>query len=523
MADNLLYIVCDLLRQHDIRDFVLCPGTRNAPLTEALSTIEGNRFKVVLDERSAGFVAIGMAQALGRPVAVCCTSGSAVANLYPAVVEAYYQQVPIVLLTADRPNVWIDQLDGQTIRQENIFSPHIRFQANCKEVSVADDFLYNNRIINQALLRLTKFPFGAVHINIPIDNPYQSIDRNLILTQRKISIFDIEKKMNLADLIPLWKKSNKRMIVLGQHSPNSEWQRLLGKLSERQDVVLLGEHISNSGGRAIHIFDQIIQQEEEVEAITPNLVIYLGGHITSKHLKQLLRQAAIDTNIYVGGEECDLFGSMTHFIESDSMSFLSAFLEQIEPCESSSFVDYWKSLSIDYKPLVEGTTLYAINNFISSMKPDSILHLANSQTIRNVEQFDLPDGIQVFCNKGTNGIEGSLSTAVGTALATDRQVYLIIGDLSFMYDMNALTIKDFPNNLSILVINNSGGDIFRNIVGVKDFSQIDTVISYRHVMQFRGYCDDVNIQHYSISNADDIANCLVKTNNKSICIEFIVG
>lgn len=523
MENTLLNIVCDLLRQHSITDFVLCPGTRNAPLTEALAAIEGNKFYVVLDERSAGFVAIGLAQSLKRAVAVCCTSGSAVVNLYPAVVEAHYQEVPIVLLTADRPKAWIDQQDGQTIVQENIFSPHIRYQANCYEPTTETDIWHNNRMVNEALLSLQQFPLGAVHINIPIGNPYKSIDVSKLSVQRKIDIIEAIPRYDLSFMKKAWSETSRRVVVVGQHAPSDELQELVGRLSARNDVVVLAEHIANVGENAIHSFDKMIEQYSDKTSLAPDLLIYLGGHITSKHLKILLRKNKPQTNIYVGSKLRDTFGNLTHFVKSDTVSFLQTFLQDIAEEKEGEYVELWRQLARQHKPPIDNATLEFIDVFVKNMLPDSVLQLANSQTIRNIEHFVLPNNTKVFCNKGTNGIEGSLSTAIGYAFGTDKQVYLIIGDLSFLYDINALSIKYLPKNLTILLINNRGGEIFRNIDGVKDFSQIDEIISYRHQMSVAGWCHDAGIDYQPISNKQQLEQLLQTPNEKAMCIEVVIN
>ncbi len=436
-----------LLPAHGITDVVVCPGSRNAPIVHTLTQMSNLRCHRLTDERSAGFFAIGLAQSQHRPTAVCVTSGSALLNLHPAVAEAYYQRVPLVIISADRPNAWIGQMDGQTLPQPHALGDMVRRSVQLPEIHTDEDLWYANRLINEALLDAIHYEGAPVHINVPIAEPFYGFH-----TQMLPSVRVIHRTIPNNTLSDQYAAAQRPMIIIGQQHET---------LSVPKGCVVLSEHLGNQSCTSRNI-DALIDgiEGKQNEDYTPDLVITIGGHIVSKELKNFLRKQHKTQHWHVSprGEIADLFRCLTTVVECDGENFLKFLPERLE----SPFTSLWKCLN-EVKVETSAEAL-CIGNLISHLPAGSALHLANSSAVRLAQQFPLRPDISVWCNRGVNGIEGSLSTAVGYATAKSGQpTFIIIGDLSFFYDQNALWNTSLPQNLHILLLNNGGGRIFESL------------------------------------------------------------
>ena len=470
---NILQLVA-LLRAHEIRNVVLCPGSRNTPIIHTLANHPYFTCYSVTDERSAGFFALGLALSGGRPAAVCCTSGTALLNLHPAVAEAFYQQVPLVVISADRPASWIGQMDGQTLPQPNVFGPLVKSSVNLPEIHTSEEEWYCNRLVNEALLELNHHGKGPVHINVPISEPLFQFtaedlpDVRVITRYQGLNVYDRQYD----DLITRLNGYTKRMMVVGQMNLIYLFERKICKLLYKH-FAWLTEHTGNQTvpGIPVKNFDAIIYSlpEEEQAKLVPDLLITYGGHVVSKRLKQLLRKHPPKEHWHVAadGQVADTFCSLTTVIEMDPFEFLEkiAYLLENKPCE---YPKRWEQLSKQMaEPDFAFSEMAAIGKVLKSLPTDAVLHLANSSTVRYAQLFQIPDSVEVCCNRGTSGIEGSLSTALGYAWASDKLNFVLIGDLSFFYDMNALWCNHLRGNLRIMLLNNGGGEIFQSLPGLK--------------------------------------------------------
>ncbi len=285
-----------LLKAHGISHIVLSPGSRNSPLTHSFATdCEFSCYSIV-DERSAGFFALGVIQATGKPVAVCCTSGSAVLNLGPSVAEAFYQQLPLIVITADRPTAWIGQMDGQTIPQAGLFREITRRSVHLPIITNKEEEWYCNRLINEALLSVDNGVIGPVHINIPLDEPLFGFNQEslpCVRTIRKVApAYRIGEEGDYAERFVGY---SKRMIIVGQLPPGHDLTELLRRLRESAGVVILAEQLSNVPSMETSTFDTVLYaaSKEVLEQLAPELVITLGGHIVSKRLKECSYQRAL--------------------------------------------------------------------------------------------------------------------------------------------------------------------------------------------------------------------------------------
>jgi 2-succinyl-5-enolpyruvyl-6-hydroxy-3-cyclohexene-1-carboxylate synthase len=497
-----------LVKAFDIQDIVLCPGSRNAPFSLSFAADDSFRCHSVVDERSAAFFALGLIMATKRPVVVCCTSGTALLNFAPAVAEACYQNLPLIVISADRPPSWIGQMDGQTIQQQNVFRDLVRCSVHLPEFGSENDHWHANRLLNEALNACTEGSGGPVHLNVPISEPFSDYSVDRLPEVRVIRSWTAQKRSNdvLPDLASLGElsdallQSKRVMLIVGQQLPiNQTLSGILEELSDTYGVVVLSEYLSNlSGDAVIGSFDVILNINGDIPS--PDLLITLGGHIVSKRLKQFIREKKPDRHFHLTLAEDmpDLYQSLTDVIRGNPVLILENVLESLHDIMRSNnyknskldfidlpylderklkrkhYLDFWKELSsvmpgdglkASRKVLEElpFSDLFVTGVFATSLPEKATVFVGNSSPVRNLQLFRLPNGCTVYCNRGTNGIEGTLSTACGFATVSEELVYVLMGDLSFFYDLNIIARKQVPSNLRILVINNGGGGIFQLI------------------------------------------------------------
>ena len=507
---NILQLVA-LLRAHEIRNVVLCPGSRNTPIIHTLANHPYFTCYSVTDERSAGFFALGLALSGGRPAAVCCTSGTALLNLHPAVAEAFYQQVPLVVISADRPASWIGQMDGQTLPQPNVFGPLVKSSVNLPEIHTSEEEWYCNRLVNEALLELNHHGKGPVHINVPISEPLFQFtaedlpDVRVITRYQGLNVYDRQYD----DLITRLNGYTKRMMVVGQMNLIYLFERKICKLLYKH-FAWLTEHTGNQTvpGIPVKNFDAIIYAlpEEEQAKLVPDLLITYGGHVVSKRLKQLLRKHPPKEHWHVAadGQVADTFCSLTTVIEMDPFEFLEkiAYLLENKPCE---YPKRWEQLSKQMaEPDFAFSEMAAIGKVLKSLPTDAVLHLANSSTVRYAQLFQIPDSVEVCCNRGTSGIEGSLSTALGYAWASDKLNFVLIGDLSFFYDMNALWCNHLRGNLRIMLLNNGGGEIFQSLPGLKMEARTHRFVTALHQTKAEGWAQERGFDYTAVHTMEEL-------------------
>ena len=501
-----------LLKAHGVKRIVLCPGSRNIPLVQTFTNIPEFTCYPVTDERSAGFFAIGLALHGGAPAAVCCTSGTALLNLHPAVAEAFYQKVPLVVISADRPAAWIGQMDGQTLPQPDVFGKLVKKSVNLPEVQTDEDEWFCNRLINEALLELNHHGKGPVHINVPISEPFfklpvdQLPEARVITRYQGLSVYDKDYK----PLIERLNRYQRRMVVVGQMSLIYLFDKRYVKMLYKH-FAWFAENISNQTvpGQPIRNIDPLLcsMNNEEQEKMRPELLITYGGHIISKRLKNFLRRHPPIEHWHISpdGEVVDLFGSLTTVIEMDPFEFL----ERIAPMMDNRTPEYprgWEARSkavpdVDF-PYSE---MSAIGKIITCLPAPCSLHLANSSTVRYAQLFKVPADVEILSNRGTNGIEGSLSTALGYATVSEKLNFIIIGDLSFFYDMNALWNPNYGSNVRILLLNNSGGEIFHALPGLELHENARRFVTATHQANAKAWAEDRGFEYLSAHNDAELS------------------
>lgn len=538
--------VIQLCKAKDIKHIVISPGSRNAPLTIGFTNNPYFKCYSVVDERCAAFFALGIAQQLQEPTAVVCTSGSALLNYYPAVAEAFYSAIPLVVLSADRPKHLIGVGDGQTINQKNVFKNHILYSANLKldlnEDSELEDELpifknlenkletllglkkgvqdYNEEEINIAI-NIAFFKNGPVHINIPFNEPlYEMVDAPTVqpkITPIAYKSLQIEDSV-LSDCISEWNSASKIMVLVGVSQPHTIEQQWLDTLAKDDRVMVFTETTSNlHHDDFFPSIDKIIAllKDEDLKTLQPEILLTFGGLIVSKKIKAFLRKYKPNQHWHIDLNKAnDTFFSLTKFIQTSPNYFFSKFLSEIKTKESA-YKSNFKAVKTQrhnkhnaYLKDIGFSDLKAFEIILKAIPNHTILQLGNSSTVRYAQLFDLNKTLEVFCNRGTSGIDGSTSTAIGCAVANTKQTTLISGDLSFLYDSNALWNNYIPNNFRIIIINNRGGGIFRILPGHKNTENFDRYFETKHELTAEHICKMYDFEYMTVSNETNLKSSL---------------
>ena len=505
---------------HGMRNVVISPGSRNAPLSIAFDEHNDVNCYVIHDERSAAFFALGMAQQLGEPVGVVCTSGSAPLNYYPAIAEAYYQCIPLVVITADRPLYWIDQGDGQTIRQEGVFDKHVKYSCNFSDYINDDkEQWYMERESAIAFNEGNGNWKGPIHFNVSISEPLYDTSEKSDFPKREIQLISGEFHFSSkhVPIITSHLERKKILVLCGQLIKDEALNRELEIFSENSSVLVITENTSNlSSSRFINCIDRFLNAmtEQEKEDFRPELLITIGGAVVSKKIKTFLREYKPDFCWKIGFEFpfMDTYQCLSHSFQTEPKSFFKEVNRLIFNRSQSNYAGRWNS--IDFKiqdkiELVLGKLEYSditvFHEIIQNLPDEVNLHMANSSVVRYMQLFDPSRSISYCCNRGTSGIDGSSSSAVGASVANASQLNVLIsGDISFLYDSNAFFNPYVGGNLRIIVINNSGGGIFRIIPGPSSTKQLEKYFEATHNMNAKGICDAGDIEYLAVSTIDEL-------------------
>ena len=524
----------------DLFDVVISPGSRNVPL--AIGFASNKKFKCysIVDERSAAFFALGLSQKSKKPTILICTSGSALLNYYPAVAEAYYSEIPLIILSADRPEYKINIGDGQTINQSNVFEKNILYSNSLKQdcshateeiiksnlqkiVNDKADYSKieklqksiqkNNEEIIEIAFNLSINKMQPVHLNVPMEEPlYEFNDSPSISVKVKKKT---EKKLSLTDLDNFYKainKASKIMILIGVSDGNILSKKSIQKINSCSSIIVMKEHTSNVFNESfISNIDRLIgpielqsNSDSLFDELSPEIVISLGGMIVSKKIKSFLRNYKPRKHFHIGNNiSKDSFYLGVEHINTNA----NKFFENIDLNKSDSkYFEKWNQL--DYSKLDLHNRYMKVINF-SDLKVFEILtnwipkkyniQVANSTPIRYFQLFDLKNKNMMFANRGTSGIDGSTSTAIGSSVQNDSPVLLVTGDLSFFYDVNALWNNHIPKNFRIIIINNSGGGIFKILPGFKENNLFSEFIETQHNLSARLIAKMFNFNYTRVS------------------------
>lgn len=511
-------ILTSLLVAHGVCHAVVCPGSRNAPITHNLCECKDIDCVSVTDERSATFIALGMAQALREPVAVCVTSGTALLNTLPAVAEAYYQHFPLIIISADRPAAMIDQLQGQTLPQSDALGRFVKKAVTLPEPHDDTEHWYCNRLVNEALIAMRQHGCGPVHINVPITEPLFNFTCSSLKKERVIKY--VKPGNNCAAIGEIandFAKEPRAMLLIGQRKESYD-DGFLDKLCAiRTKVVVLDEPLSNDAGGQCH-FDEALSIIGDDPDYRPDFIIYIGDTFVSKRIKRFLQSFTPKRTVIVNetGELTDVTLHATDVVECEPEYMICAVSEKLESDLLSKggkaeFLLRWQavldkchrqcdSFQPDYSQMLAAKLFHDIVN-----KQDCCLQYGNSSAIRLGIMYSTH---YIYVNRGVNGIEGSLSTAVGFNSVAYKPTYCVIGDLSFFYDQNAVWNNLPKDNLRILLLNNGCGGIFHQLQGLDKSPWRDRFVAANHGAKAKGICEEAHIQYKEVLNPDDLSKGL---------------
>ena len=520
----MVQLIVDQLLAYDIRKVVVSPGSRNAPFSIAFDEHPEIETFVVHDERSAGFIALGMAQELGETVALCCTSGSACLNYYPAISEAYYRSIPLLVLTADRPAAWINHGDGQTIVQRDVFKNHILGSLEFDEDLFNDTSIETQQKELAALLSVTKSAWkGPIHLNVGLNEPLYKIVEKTIDYGKKAPIVPPMKRIDARDMELIVQEINqsKVLVLAGQMEQNPKLQQELIKLASFPNVVVLVENTSNiQHERFIHCIDRTLNGfDQNNESYKPEILITIGGAVVSKRIKAYLRNAGVQKHYKIGAEfpEMDTYRCLSKTFPLTPADFFEQLNESELSANVHNFNGRWKTVDIVAKDrslefmseFSSLTDMQVFQNIQDFLPDDRILHLANSSVVRYAQLFDPLPGVRYESNRGTSGIDGSTSTALGAAIVNQsKQHVLISGDISFLYDSNALWYEPFPRNFKMIIIQNYGGGIFKIIPGPADSKQREKYFEAKQVKSPASIAQAYGLQTKTISSLEELTEYL---------------
>lgn len=519
---QLTLLACNKFNIHHI---VISPGSRNAPLTIGFVNHPAMKTYSVVDERCAAFFALGMAQQLQQPVALVCTSGSALLNYYPAIAEAFYSNIPLVIISADRPSHLIDVGDGQAIRQENVYANHILFSANLLEEEAKKD--YNTTLLVKAL-KTALSESGPVHINVPFNEPlYETVEALSIdftncieeAFKKEDHIQEAQKVVNYSQFAEWWNASERKMMLIGVHFPSEALQEILTEYADDPSVLIFTETTSNVYHPLfVNSIDQLITPltSDEFTKLRPDVLITLGGLVVSKRIKGFLRKYQPKHHWHIDEHtKLDTYFCLSEFVQEQPITFLKSLFGMIRKSTTSNYRDYWISVKEqreekheNYLAKAPYSDLKVFETLVARLPDSCQLQLSNSSVVRYSQLFTLKQTLKVFCNRGTSGIDGSTSTAIGAAVAIEEPTVFITGDISFYYDSNALWNSYVPANFRIIIMNNSGGGIFKIIPGPKatnvlDYFETPHQLTAEHLAKTYGF------EYCSAKNMNELQTALV--------------
>lgn len=532
-----------------IQHIVISPGSRNAPLTLSFTADPFFNCYSMVDERSAAFFALGLAQQLRHGVAVVCTSGSALLNYAPAVAEAFYSELPLIVISADRPPYKIDIGDGQTIRQENAYSGHIGYSAllhqdvmHAREaMRVAGLELPNgqedlevrqSQITGHNLEEIYKaLDCGLdqktpVHINVPLEEPlYGLTDHREDEFPTSTPAWKTTEDLHISweDYGQVWQQAPRKMVLIGSSFPDSIPAELASALASDPSVLVFTETTSNCHHPEFFPgIDNILAPLEYNEGnrpgyqdLHPDILLTMGGMVVSKKIKAFLRTFRPRHHWHVGRNRAyNTYFSLNRHFDVSPEAFYSGFKSFLTPgiagyrARWEIVRDSYRLKRADYLRQIPFSDFYAFHQVFEAIPAGYNLQLANSSTVRYSQLFELPSSIGVFCNRGTSGIEGSTSTAVGASLGVAGPTLLVTGDLGFLYDANGLWNAYLRQDFRIIVMNNGGGGIFRILPGKEDNQTFETFFETVHQKDLRHLCQLQGLEYERAENADEVSACL---------------
>lgn len=509
-------ILIAILKEYNIDKVVVSPGNSHNAIVRCFE--EDTFFKTynVVDERSAAFFACGLAQELKMPIAICCTSGTATSNYLTGVTEASRRGLPLVIITGDKNPYYLAQYEDQMIDQMSIFAKVTKYQCSLPMAEEENDLWYANRVLNEAMLELNHHGSGPVHINVPIEKGMRGIGDEFT-TQQLPKINIIKRYSNRTESNELQSVfegigNKKIMVICGQddHIPDEE-NILIERISKKYNVVFAVDKISNLHGYGtVEIARGVKRNILRINSLFPDVIISIAGNSASDIKFQL--KGKYKGEHWIVNEEgrvADPFKRLTKVFEMTTLEFLRK-MDSYTACSDNTYLTKWQDeVRAVVIPEFAYSNLYAVQKVMKAIPKNSNFNIANSTTIRIAQYFDLDDSIQVYCNRGVNGIDGCASTFIGQAAASsDKLNYLIVGDLTFFYDMNSIWNRYVGKNVRIMLNNNEGAALFHFNQGGGLYPSLNENVAAEHFAQARGWVESQGFKYLCAKSKEDFDQLL---------------
>ncbi|MGE4585862.1 MAG: 2-succinyl-5-enolpyruvyl-6-hydroxy-3-cyclohexene-1-carboxylic-acid synthase [Mangrovibacterium sp.] len=532
--------LASLLHARGIEDVIISPGSRNGPLIHTFAGSGVFRCRTIVDERSAAYFAGGLSRATGRPVVLTCSSGTASLNYAPGVAEAYYLNLPLIVLTADRPPWWIDQGENQCIRQEAIFRGFIRRELSIPLGETEHELWQGARLISECMNAALSGEGGPVHLNIPLDEPLHGLLDEPLPAVKDIRISRVQQLMpeeEMQELVRCFNRYSRVLVLAGQQEPDTELEKQLGQLSRKSGINVLHEPLSNMKDAAFcGNIDMLITalHNHRAEDYVPELLISFGGQLVSKQVKQFLRRHPPREHWHLSrsGAHHDTYRALSRLIVMPPAPFFSQLLEHAA-IKDKAYARRWKTLEQEVSLRSEGFTdqapfsdLKVFRILLPAIPAGSVLHLGNSTPVRYALLRNPLPGVHYLSNRGTSGIDGCLSSAVGYASASKRLNTVILGDLAFFYDSNALWNSYAGTNLRVVVIHNGGGNIFGLIKGPDRSPAFREHFLTENRFRAKGIAQSFGLDYLHAGNEQELQSLLpgfFASRQKSVLLEIFTN
>lgn len=511
-----------ILLARGIDDIVISPGSRNGPLIHTFAGSGRFHCRNIVDERSAAYFALGLSQSKRKPVVLVCTSGTAALNYSPGVAEAFYLNVPLIVLTADRPSWWIDQAESQCIRQDHIYKEFTKKEVTLPIGESDKELWFAGRLVNECLNTAVSATRGPVHINIPVEEPlHELLDEELPAVQviQPTALQPFLTETELDGLASVFNGTERIMILAGQQFPDTELESLLSALSEKTGAVILKEHLANMNHQAFCGSIDLLMpalKNDRIEDFCPELLITFAGQFVSKPLKQFLRhnKPFEHWHLTLSDEHVDTYQSLTRIINQNATLFFKQLLSRIV-VKNKAYFNRWKEKEKlvnqrrDQFLAETGFCDLTVFSLIAQAIPENtVVHLGNSSPVRYALILDPVKNALYLGNRGTAGIDGPLSTAVGFASVSEKLNTIIVGDLSFFYDSNGLWNNYIGKNLRVIVINNGGGNIFSMIKGPEKSPAFSEHFFTENKIRAEGIAKTFGLSYYHAADEEELKAAL---------------
>ena len=523
-------ILISLLKQFNIRHIVLSPGTRNTALAGSIENDEFFQCYSIVDERSAAYFALGLSEALEVPVCVSCTAATATCNYLPAIKEAYERQIQLVALTADQNPYEMFHMEDQCIDQVDMFHGYVKMAVDVPKVMNNDDYWYCNRRINEALLELNHHGKGPVQINYHMSYSLDEISaydvKDLPIT-RKIDRY--EEDCDFAALAEIV-KNKKRILVVGgsEFDQTGKLRDSLNEFTEKYNCVVICDTYANifSDNEKImnpRALGDVITQDQ-IAYLAPDLIISFGAvyYSTVKYFMSHYAKVAEHWQIAVDGMINDGYHCLKKVFELRPEEFFTHINQYSDGMNNKEYFESWKKrLDMMHFQDLDFTNLAVICEFSAALPENALLHTTVLDSIRMSNYASMKPTVRCFANIGADGIDGALSTYLGQGTSEEELVYLLIGDLSLMYDMNAL-LQRLPSNIRILVVNNYAGAEFHKNFGLERIPALNKYIAAGHSVKIANCCISSQFEYMTATDMKELKNQLknfMKPSDRPILLE----